>query len=240
MARTGQRTRALRCCGTQFVCEMAQIDTVTLVAPPPSQRSKRKCLHPRASSSRQRPTSSKWHNIAALESSGVRRGSMQPKRQRAGTALLRANNGARRWRRGCAGTWATSRPTGFQGAPGGGCTAADGVPGTREVRVRDSSQTTLYGERPQASPRRALRARGRRRSEREAAAWRRVIAERKAKGAAARMHARAQRKEGFIARKGIRHCWYLGAVGGREADASRHSWPIVDTMGLGPEKTRIG
>ena len=44
----------------------------------------------------------------------------------------------------------------------------------------------------------------------------------------------------FIARKGIRHCWYLGAVGDREADASRHSWPIVDTMGLGPEKTRIG
>jgi len=172
VARTGQRTRALRCCGTQFVCEKAQIDTVTLVAPPPSQRSKRKCLHPRTSSSRQRPTSSKWHNIAALESSGVRRGSMQPKRQRAGTALLRANNGARRWRRGCAGTWATSRPTGFQGAPGGGCTAADGVPGTREVRVRDSSQTTLYGERPQASPRRALRARGRRRSEREASAKR--------------------------------------------------------------------
>jgi hypothetical protein len=172
VARTGQRTRALRCCGTQFVCEKAQIDTVTLVAPPPSQRSKRKCLHPRASSSRQRPTSSKWHNIAALESSGVRRGSMQPKRQRAGTALLRANNGARRWRRGCAGTWATSRPTGFQGAPGGGCTAADGVPGTREVRVRDSSQTTLYGERPRASPRRALRARGRRRSEREASAER--------------------------------------------------------------------
>ena len=168
MARTGQRTRALRCCGTQFVCEMAQIDTVTLVAPPPSQRSKRKCLHPRASSSRQRPTSSKWHNIAALESSGVRRGSMQPKRQRAGTGLLRANNGARRWLRGCAGTWATSRPTGLQGAPGGGCTAADGVPGTREVRVRTQAR-----QRYMASDRgRALGARSAREDDGEASAKR--------------------------------------------------------------------
>ena len=141
MARPGPRTRALRCRGTQFVCERAQIDTVTLAAAPRGRKGQRKCSHPMPISSWHRPTPSGWRNIATLKCRGVGRGPTQPKRRRAGTAQLCANEGKRRWRRGCPGTWTIKSAFKVSGRAGRRLHHSGWAPRDREVRVRDSSQT---------------------------------------------------------------------------------------------------